>query len=154
MNPFEKLIEYRDTDGVECRYVKPLKLGAFVWKKTGDYEYSARRMEFDKVTKEILIEADIWSDLNDSTQCRIEEAHIEKIVEVKEKMAKARENRKKKYDFSHLPEFLECKCGRQVKANYYNLQKKADEKKVPLDDLVKAYQCQTCNPTKGRRKKK
>jgi len=47
---------------------------------------------------------------------------------------------------------LKCKCGRETKANYYYLQKKADAKKIPLDDLVKSYQCQTCNPTKRKKK--
>jgi hypothetical protein len=106
-----------------------------------------------------LIEIDVlkgiglWDLLDVATQGAITEVNTLKTTVVKDKMAEMRGKRKKKFDFSKLPEFLTCKCGREVKANYYSLQKKADKQMIPLDDLVKSYQCQTCNPTKGRKKK-
>lgn len=56
-------------------------------------------------------------------------------------------------EYADLPEFLECKCGHKVKANYSQLARKADKMAVTLKRLVETYQCQTCNPTKGRPKK-
>ena len=61
-------------------------------------------------------------------------------------------SRKKNNDYQNLPEFLECKCGRQTKANYSYLSKKAEKAGISLGEMIEGYQCQKCNPTKGRKK--
>ena len=60
--------------------------------------------------------------------------------------------RKANPKFKDLPEMLTCKCGASVKANYSYLSKKAKAKRIPLQKLIDEYQCQKCNPTKGRKK--
>lgn len=92
-------------------------------------------------------ESGVWEEIPAAAQKACEEIDNGQRAEVAEKMAHARSKRKKKY--TDMPEYLECACGKKVKAY---LQKKADAKCIPLMDLVKGYQCQGCNPTKGRRK--
>jgi len=61
--------------------------------------------------------------------------------------------RKPNPEFEGLPEFLECKCGYKTKLNPHYLKQKAEKAGVTMQELIDGYQCQTCNPTKGRRKK-
>lgn len=156
MHLMKDLTEFVGTDKNTYHFVKTIKQHIMVWKEKRDRrdEYICDKLNLSVVNKDILAEAGIWDSLSDGIKELIVQTHEETKAERKEKMAHARKKRKKKYDFSHLPEFLTCKCGKEVKANYYYLQKKADDKKVPLDDLVKGYVCQSCCPTKGRKKKK
>ena len=62
--------------------------------------------------------------------------------------------RKRNPVFDGLPEFLECKCGKTVRANYSQLSKKAERQGATLRKVIDEYTCQTCNPTKGRPKKR
>jgi len=155
MNPMEELVGFKGTDRNEYRFIKTIKGNIQVWKEINECKYECGKLDLTVVNETILTEAGIWDKLSNKIQKAIIEAHGSKVVEVKDRMEHARKNRRKKYDFSKFPEFLECKCGRQVKGNYYQLQKKADAKQVPLDDLVKNYVCQSCSPTpRGRKKKK
>ena len=116
--------------------------------------YNTQLLDITALDEENLKLLEIWNQLSEEVRGEITNKHEVKKKRVHAKMAHARGKRKKKFNFDGLPEFLKCKCGREVKANYYYLQKKADAKKVPLQTLVDSYQCQTCNPTKGRPKKK
>jgi len=158
MNALEGLAEFQSAAGKDFRYIRYIKEDIIqVWEilrdNSAEQHLRCRGLWLSKepVEVEILQNAGIWNDLPKDVQKQLE-GHQEEVKQVvADKMANARKQRKKKYD--GLPEFLECKCGAKVKANYSYLQKKADAKKVPMDDLIKGYQCQTCNPTKGKKKK-
>lgn len=94
----------------------------------------------------------IWSKLDKTVQDQIISHKEIKVETARERMETARQSRKKIYNFDHLPKMLTCKCGAETKANYYYLQKRADNLKVPIEDLFKNYVCQACNPTKGKGK--
>ena len=66
---------------------------------------------------------------------------------------KCRKCKNKDNKHVNLPEFMECKCGNKVKANYYYLKSKADKLGVTIEKLIEDFRCQTCAPTKGRKKK-
>jgi hypothetical protein len=158
MNPFEEAHDkFINREGKKFYYIKHVRDDLLhVWEvqKFGDACNSGicrgMRLRKEPVDKEILEEAGIWKDLPADLQDEISGEAAEVQEAVKEKMAGMRAKRKKK--FTDLPEFLNCACGRETKANYSYLQKKADKMMVPLDDLIKNYKCQTCNPTKGKRK--
>jgi len=61
--------------------------------------------------------------------------------------------RKANPKYAHLPKELVCKCGKKVKAQPSNIVKAAEKRGITPEKYIKQYQCQTCNPTKGRRKK-
>ena len=98
--------------------------------------------------------AEIWAKLTQAERDHHTHTHTKQKAEVSEKMAEIRKKRKSRINKDAFPEFLQCSCGREVKCNPHYMQKKADKLKVPVDDLIKGYQCQKCNPTKGKGKKK
>jgi len=155
MNPFDDLKLFEDKNGTRYRFVRVFGDKIIVWRKGSRMtdEYRLGALNLSTVNEEILTAAGIWDELPETIKTSITNQQVKYVEQVHDKMAVARQKRKKKYDFSSFPEFLKCKCGREVKANYYMLQKKADEKKIPLEDLVNAYVCQTCCPTIGRKKK-
>ena len=156
MHVMENLVKFIGTDKNKYYYVKSVKNHMMVWKEARDVngEFTCQALDLNVVNEKILTDVKLWDGLPAKIRDQIEKAHADTKAERVERMAHARTKRKKKFDFSSLPDMLTCKCGKAIKANYYYLQKKADEKKVPLDDLVKSYACQKCNPTKGRKKKK
>ena len=74
MKPFDELIRFEYLNGTTCYFVRPLKLGALVWEQVSHDECVCKRMDLTQVNQEILMLADIWSALNDSTQARIQNA--------------------------------------------------------------------------------
>ena len=156
MHVMEDLTQFVGTDKNTYYFIKPIKNNIMVWKSIRDRnnEFNCGKLDLSVVNEDILTEAGIWEDLPAKIKETIIGVRQETKAERKERMAHARKQRKRKYDFSAFPEFLKCKYGREVKANYYQLQKKADEKKIPLADLVNGYQCQKCNPSRRGRKKK
>ena len=54
--------------------------------------------------------------------------------------------------YAHLPKELVCACGNKVATSPSQIVQRAKQKKVTPEEIVKNYQCQTCNPTKGRKK--
>lgn len=66
---------------------------------------------------------------------------------------KGRGRKKKNPKYANLPEEMVCKCGYKTRVNVGQLEKKAAREKTTVEKLIKNYKCQTCNPTKGRRKK-
>jgi hypothetical protein len=150
---FNNCDKFIDINGNECYLITPIaSYPPPIWKKVGEGKFALGRLNYKHITKELLIKHDVWSNFTDSIQCKIEGMNKEKEVEVKEKMAKARSKRRKKYD--DLPKELVCECGNKVTANWSYLNKKADKLGIPAMDLAKNYKCQVCNPTKGRGKKK
>ena len=154
MNPFDELSVFEDKRGRECRFVKVIKDRIMIWRKDERLDaYYCGKLDYSLVDEDILTKAGIWEDLPKKVRSEIIKAQEEKQQSIKEKMELAREKRKKRYDFSHLPDVMKCKCGTEIKPNYYYLQKKADKKGIPVDDLFKNFKCQKCESTRGRKKK-
>ena len=61
--------------------------------------------------------------------------------------------RKANPEFAHLPKELVCKCGNKVSTSPSAIVAKAKKLKITPEEVVEQYQCQTCNPTKGRGKR-
>ncbi|HII94239.1 MAG TPA: hypothetical protein HA367_00625 [Candidatus Methanofastidiosum sp.] len=57
--------------------------------------------------------------------------------------------RKPNLSNSNLPKELVCKCGAKVKTNATALKKSAEKKGISIEEIIKNYSCQKCNPTKG-----
>jgi len=57
-------------------------------------------------------------------------------------------------DPKNAPQDLICKCGNKVTYPLNHLKKIAEKKGKTVEDFINEYQCQKCNPTKGRQKKK
>lgn len=102
-----------------------------------------------------LKEIGVWESLGDVVQNTVlkldSNEPIEKPIE-QDKLETKTTVKKKKNRFKNLPDVITCKCGRETKANYSYLSAKADKLEIPLQQLIDEYQCQKCNPTKGRRK--
>ena len=62
--------------------------------------------------------------------------------------------RKANPKYAHLPKELVCKCGNKVATSAGAIVAKAEKLKITPEEVVKQYVCQTCNPTKGRKKGK
>ena len=55
-------------------------------------------------------------------------------------------------EFAKLPKTIKCGCGYETNVNPYQLKIKAEKVGVSIEELIKSYKCQKCNPTKGRKK--
>lgn len=154
MHIMEDLTEFVGTDKNKYYYVKPVKNHMMVWQELRDSrgEFKCGKLDLSVVNERILTEAGIWDDLPAKIKKEIIGVHEETKAERKERMAHARKQRKKKYE--GLPKELVCKCGKKVTANWSILNKKADKLGIPAVELAEKYLCQSCNPTKGRKKKK
>lgn len=51
------------------------------------------------------------------------------------------------------PAELVCKCGNKVALNIPQLKKKAEKLNISMQEAIDTYKCQTCCPTKGRKKR-
>jgi len=58
--------------------------------------------------------------------------------------------RKAKQSYEGIPDQLVCKCGKVQKYHPSSVIATAKRKGITVEKLVKSYQCQACNPTKGR----
>ena len=213
MNAFPSHLVEFEIDNVAYYFIRMLKSNRLLcWKTMASQcdSWSGRGVSVHarKVGKDNLQFLKLWDSIPKDDQQKIEAAQEEIVINVVNKMAKARAARKKKYEnipkeitcsncnkvqkmnpgiiakkieklnvllddylknfqcqkcnptkgrkanpkYKDMPEELICKCGASVKANYTYLSKKAEAKKITLDDLIKSYQCQKCHPTKGRKK--
>jgi len=152
MNAFENLTSFKNKDDVTHYFVKTLKNNrVLVWKEVKDGEHLCGELDYETVNEEILTEAGLWDEIPVKVQTKIKKVQDKKKNEIAERMAIARKKRKKKY--SDLPQELVCKCGKKIKANWSYLQKKADKMGIPAIELAEKYICQSCCPSRGRRKK-
>jgi hypothetical protein len=158
MNLFEGYQSFVNNHGVKHYFVRFKNNKIVCWEPVEVQGFSdssqkaiCKVIHARTVPKDELVELSIWDDLSPELQEQIEKTTTEYREEISDKMAHARS--KKRNKFKDLPEFLKCKCGRETKANYSYLQKKADKMVVPLQTLIDGYQCQKCNPTKGRHKR-
>jgi hypothetical protein len=51
---------------------------------------------------------------------------------------------------ANLPKELVCSCGAKVKTNSTALNKVAALRKITIEEYVKNFRCQLCNPTRGK----
>ena len=61
--------------------------------------------------------------------------------------------RQAKRSYEGIPDQLVCKCGKVQKYHQSAIIATAKRKGITIEELIKSYQCQTCNPTKGRKSK-
>ena len=156
MTILEEYDEFEGRDGTQYYFVRLIKERILAWKPTQTASYNNEAVclgvSVHDVDPKELKRLDIWKDLPKETQTAVTQAVNKEKEENVNRMAHARRGRKKKYDFSGLPEMLTCPCGNTVKANYYALRKKATEQCVPLDDLIKAYKCRSCKAAEKKAK--
>jgi transcription elongation factor Elf1 len=102
------------------------------------------------VSTETLKEIGVWDQLDEETQMEILEGLTEKTQIVHEAA------RKRNRTHSSLPTELKCiKCGKTINIVASVLSDRIQKQKDIHGedyDYIKNYQCQKCNPTKGRKK--
>ena len=211
------LTEYpliENKDGGQFRFVKfvPKSFRLLCWdepiRNGGGYKTKCQGIHVLNFEEAVLKEIEVWNKLSKKLQEEIKEAEETHKNSIHEKMENARKGRKKKYPhlpreikcttcntvvkivpgvlakrldkldvtaekyaetfqcqkcnptkgkranpkYVGLPLELVCKCGAKVKLNPYQLDKKAQKEGTTIQQLIKNYQCQKCNPTKGRKK--
>lgn len=119
----------------------------------GDIMVTHLRLPVTKLPIEILMEIGIWDSLSADVQSEMKFKDDMVTEAIKNKMAHARGQRKKKYE--GWPDEVECtKCGNKQTINKTVLARKMDKDlSMTLEKYIDGFQCQKCNPTKGRRKK-
>ena len=121
-------------------------------KNMGDIVVTHLRLPVKLVPIEFLEEAKVWDKLSLETQSEIQSQGDLKKEAIHNKMAHARGKRKRKY--SDWPNEIKCKCGHVQVINKTMLAKKMDKDiGLTIEKYVATYQCQECNPTKGRGRK-
>ena len=154
MKPFDGLTRFEDKDGAECFFVKVIKDRVLIWKQVEEKEYTCGELHYADIDEPTLSAAGLWDAMPDALKEKIQSSQGDRAVEMQEKrdrMANARQKRRTRNP--DLPKTLTCSCGREVNANWTVLNKKADKLGIPAIDLANNYRCQTCAPTKGRKKK-
>ena len=140
---------FKTTDGTSHYFVKLHNRSVFCWTENpnstrGTYDYDSEFMDVTKLNKEDLISLKIWDDIPKKIQKEVlDQVEIQKQL-IAEKVERMQKGRKKRYNFDGLPQILTCSCGKTAKPNYYTLSKLADEKIIPLSDLIKNYRCRKC----------
>jgi hypothetical protein len=119
----------------------------------GDIVVTHQRLPVTKLPIEILMDIGIWDTLSSEVQSEMKFKDDMEAEAIKNKMAHARGQRKKKYE--GWPDEVECTtCNHKQKINKTQLAKKMDKDAgLTIEKFIAEYRCQTCNPTKGRRKK-
>lgn len=152
MNMFEGYEEFEDQEGTRYYFVRLIKERILAWKvikeNMHDGEAVCLGVPITEVTKEELQRLELWEGLSKKIKITVEKEFEKQKEMAATRMAHARKGRRKKYNFDGLPEKLTCHCGNTVKANYYALQKKANEQCLPLDAIIKAYKCRACKKQK------
>lgn len=171
-NLFDDRPAFTTRDGQLLHYIKTDGRNLICWKVSKDQFLenicAIRSISAVNVTESELKRINVWDNVSESVQKNIHESDSESDVSPERKdnyrvaaeefeevqiEKKLKKKRNAINQFKDYPEFLTCKCGRETKANYYYLSKKAEEKGVEVMDLVNGYVCQVCHPTKGRKKK-
>jgi len=121
MNLIEDYEPFVDLEGTQyyfVRLVKPNKL--LCWLPYSDRVVKEARcmgLRVEQINVQELKRINVWNKLPKKVQTDVEEAIERKKNEATERMAHARKGRKKKYDFSDLPDVLTCECGKTAKPN-------------------------------------
>lgn len=101
-------------------------------------------------TPESLKEIKVWDKLSKEIQGEVEAVENSKVIEVKQKMEKARESRKSKYP--DIPKQMTCiSCGAVVDVVPSAVAAKCQSKDILLVDYIKGFECRECNPPKRGR---
>lgn len=59
---------------------------------------------------------------------------------------------KRKKDPANASTEMVCKCGQEISYPLNVIKRNAKKKKLSVEDFIKGYKCQKCNPTIGRKK--
>ena len=153
MNPFDELIQFEDNDGTKHYYVRCLTNCVLVWKERNRNDLICTKLDLTNVDKETLKQAKIWRDLPDNLRKIVERIKKEEHNVVKDRMKHARNHRRGRNKYPGVPETLTCACGYTTPCVKSVFVKKAEKLGISPQELADQYQCQKCNPTKGRNKK-
>ena len=124
----------------------------FCWvNNSSGYEYKMYLEKIDPLNviggESELLRMNIWNELPLKTKNEIKELDTQNS---QNEMTKFK-NRKKKYP--EIPKEIKCiQCGKKQKMSASILGKKLEEKNILIEDYVKNFKCQKCNPTKGRKR--
>jgi len=158
MNENKMLADYPviDTrDGDELRFVRASDEGEklLCWKDLGNvagtWSQKCMVVRVSKIKPSSLKEVGVWDKLTPERQVELENFHPEAPVTPQGDAPRKRQ----RHDYTGVPDQLTCKCGHVQKYSKYQILKNAEAKGLSVDEYVNSYQCQKCNPTKGRRRK-
>ena len=156
MNPITTAHPEFTLNGKTHYFVRQLnKEKLFCWKEDfnrgSQASYDSVSLDVRNVGMDTLKFLNIWEAIAPELQKEIVDFIDEKQNDVKSLMAKARGARRKKYE--NIPRELICnKCGKVQSMSPGSICKRLEKLNVDIDRLKKDYQCQKCNPTKGRPK--
>ena len=141
-------ITKKNTECALIKFVKPDKI--YCWGKlNSDSMYPLVITPF-QVPINDLKSMHIWDQLSDSLQKDLHKQMEEDKTENNLKMAKARQNRRKKYP--DMPREYECiNCHIKQAIHPAVVSKRLEKNGILLDDFIKDFHCQKCRPSKRGR---
>lgn len=125
--------------------------------KAGEHHESFYNLKVHDVDIDNLKFLDVWDQLSKDLQEKLIKGDEEVVVEAQERMEHARKHRRNKYP--NVPHEVTCKnCGvvqkmspGMIVARAEKIAKEKSNNLYTAEDYIKAFICQKCNPTKGRK---
>jgi len=156
---FDDYSEFMDRDGKKyyfVKFIKPRNLLAWDYvRKDGVNISGCQGVRVENVHMNVLKELKIWEQLTPEMQKTVEAQVFIANNEVQERMEKARAARKGKEELIGVPrEVTCCKCGETQQVAPRQILLRSGKAFKSVEDWCKEYQCQKCNPTKGRKGRK
>ena len=116
----------------------------------GNHEEHCRVIPANSVPIDQLKALEIWDSFSPKMQKELVNSESVEREKVHEKMANARRGRRNKYP--DIPRELTCTtCSVVIVTPPSVLAKRIEKSGKTIEEFVKAFQCQQCNPTKGRK---
>jgi hypothetical protein len=113
-----------------------------------------------EVAPDVLKEIKVWGKLSQEVKSKfnVEEAPKEEIKPNRSKVSKRRGRKPgipKEQRYPGFPDYVNCNdCGKEQVVYHAAVAKKLKKDGITIEQYVKTYKCQKCNPTVGRRRKK
>ena len=158
VSAFEDLAKFRDRNGQEYYFIELIKPDILkVWKdnnsKFGWHTGQIGGVKLNTLDREVLEELNVWEELSDELKSDIKGAQEFREQQIKDRMSKARQARKAKYP--NIPREITCtKCGTVKKVTPSTIAKRVEAAGILLDDYLKVFECNKCNPRKRGKKAK
>lgn len=156
---FEEYPEF-EWEGSKLRFVKMHDTRTLMaWRILptigSDHQAYLGGLDITSVNVDTLKFLGVWENLSPELQKEVESIVHQEKEQVNGLMEKARAARRKRY--VNVPKELVCKCGARISIPPGTLVDRVEKMKeskgvtYSIDDYVKQWQCQKCNPTKGRK---
>jgi hypothetical protein len=151
----EHLTVFEDKDSEELYFVKLLEnRHIFAWEsryQDGGFSHYARRIPLSQVPIETLKQINIWDNLTDGEKSELQRLEEGEVQGTHAHMEKMRRRRRMKYE--GVPrEVVCCGCGLKQKMAPAQIVKRAEKEVRSIENWVKEFRCQKCNPVKRGRK--